>query len=394
MATSRERSTRSDAFVYLDTPEFAWAQDVAGHLEADYDDVAVIEGLEGFGHDRLLAFDADPEVEPDYDHDWNPEAIEIDDTNGLDIVNRNTGEVIAYWHVDYWHGGVPDVPVGGEILLGGNFKDEAERVLPLGGEYPFEIDARLAEGATEGIVEIESEGDRLTLVGQDVGETAIVFQLRADGEVRWETSEEAIAVQVVPELDGEEVDEFYDPHVWVDPVLAGDVIHTIVEGLSEIDPDNAETFEERAEEYGSRFKGVYEGVEDLVADAERTTAVLAGHDAFRYLDHRYGFEIHTPTGVSPKESPSPGAIAETINIVDEAGVGTILYDSFGAPEGEVAPLAETVVKNSSATGVAPLSPAEGTTSEWVEEGWGWVEQMEEINLPLLADALGATSPGS
>lgn len=34
-----------------------------------------------------------------------------------------------------------------------------------------------------------------------------------------------------------------------------------------------------------------------------------------------------------------------------------------------------------------LSPVEGTIEEWAENDWGWVEQMEEVNIPSLEAAL-------
>jgi len=41
----------TDAFVYLDSSEFSWAQDLAATLEDDYDTVAVIDGLAGLEED-------------------------------------------------------------------------------------------------------------------------------------------------------------------------------------------------------------------------------------------------------------------------------------------------------------------------------------------------------
>src|SRR6056297_3609485 len=43
----------TDAFVYLDSPEFAWAQDLAATLEADYDSVAVVDALADVEDDLL-----------------------------------------------------------------------------------------------------------------------------------------------------------------------------------------------------------------------------------------------------------------------------------------------------------------------------------------------------
>ena len=382
----RDIATTS-TFVYLDTPEFSWAQDVASQLRADHEEVTVIDGLEGFGDDRLLVVDTDSGTEPDRDHDWDPHAVEI---GTFDVIDRNTGEVTAYWHVDHWHGDLPEVPVDGDVTLGAAVEDDAERVLPLGDDDPFQLDARLADAAPEGVVEIESRGDEVRLYGLEPGRTLLVFQLVHDGDVLWETDAQAMDVDVVEEVDEAAADEFYDPHVWVDPVLAKDIVDNLVEGLSAVVPEEADTFEDSAAAYKERLDDVHEQFEALEADAELDVAVLAGHDAFAYLEHRYGFELHTPVGVSPNARPSQADIADTIELVDELGIETILYDPFETPDPEeTSPLAETIVENSTATDVAPLTPAEGTTAQWADDDWGWVEQMEEINLPSLRAALKA-----
>ncbi|MEM4780066.1 MAG: metal ABC transporter substrate-binding protein [Halalkalicoccus sp.] len=379
----------TDAFVYLDTPEFAWAQDVAGQLESDYDDVAVIDGMRGL-EDELLPWDGEShddhdhgaegdDHEPDADHEFDPESVEVAE---LDIVDRQTGEVAAYLHGDHWHGGVPDVPLEGTIEVGAVFEDEEGRVLPLGEDEQFQFDAAIAEGAQE-IIEIESRGDHVEMTGREEGRTQVVFELLSDGEVIFDTSVDGLGAEVV-EADGEMAPEFYDPHVWVDPVLASDVVETIAAGIAEVDPDNAETYEENAASYAEELDRIHEEFERIVAEGERDVAVLAGHDSFQYVEHRYGFDLHTPIGASPDESPSSGDIADTIEFVEENDIDVILYDYFESPN-----LAETIVENSSASEIAAVSPAEGTTSEWHEEGWGWVEQMHEVTLPAFAKALGA-----
>ncbi|WP_290813431.1 metal ABC transporter substrate-binding protein, partial [Halovivax sp.] len=176
----------------------------------------------------------------------------------------------------------------------------------------------------------------------------------------------------------------YDPHVWVDPVRAKQVVENIAGGLAEVDPDNEDTFEENAAAYAERLDALDERFRELVDDAERRVGVIAGHDSFQYLEDRYGFELHSPTGVSPDQSPSTNDIADTIDFVNEEGIEVILYDYFEAPD-----LAETIVENSDATEVAAVSPTEGTTEEWNDEGWGYVEQMEEINVPAFEKALGS-----
>ena len=377
----------TDVFIYLDTPEFSWAQDIASQLETDYDDVAVIDGMDGLGG-YLLPIDREVATDPDDEYDFDPDDLEVAE---FDVLDGRTGEVTAYWHVDHWHESVPDVPVDDSVPIDAVFADPEGRVLPLGEDEQFQFDARLADGAPEGVVEIDSHGDHLELHGLEEGRTLLVFELRHDGDVLWDTSDEGMPVDVVEEIDEEAADEFIDPHVWVDPVLAQQVVTNIADGLAEVDPDNADLFEENAAAYTERLEEVDRQFAELLEDASRDFAIFAGHDSYQYVEHRYGFELYTPVGISPDAAESFEDVADMIELVEDHDVDTILYDPFEAPDPDesLPSMVELILEDSSATDAAPLSPAEGTTHEWDENGWGWVEQMEELNLPSLRKALGA-----
>ena len=62
----------------------------------------------------------------------------------------------------------------------------------------------------------------------------------------------------------------------------------------------------------------------------------------------------------------------------------MLYDRFQSPR-----LAESIVENSGATEAVPVTPAGGTTREWNDAGYGYLEQMTEINVPAFERAFGA-----
>ena len=179
-----------------------------------------------------------------------------------------------------------------------------------------------------------------------------------------------------------------DPHVWLDPVLAGEIVETIASGLADADPDNAETYEENAASYTTDLESIDQQFTDLLETADQHVAVFAGHDSFTYLQDRYGFDIHTPVGVSPQEEPSANDISETIELVDSEGIETILYDPFEDPDGAY-PLVETILAESDATDAMPITHLSGTLSTWQDEGWGYLEQMEEINIPAFREVLDA-----
>ena len=285
----------TDAFVYLDSPEFAWAQDVASTLESDYDGVAVVDALAGV-EDDLLAWDHDHGAEGEHD------SAEVDD------------------HSE------------------GDGHDHAEE---------------------DGHDHAEEDGhDHAEEEGHDHAE-------EEDGHEHGGTTQ-------------------YDPHAWVDPVLAGDMVDTIADGLGAADPDNAEAYADNATAYIESLDSVHEAFERIAANATRDVAVLAGHNSFQYLEARYGFRLHSPVGVSPQNEPSGTQIAETVGLVDDEGIDTILYDRFESPR-----LAETIVENSNATQTMAVSPAGGTIAEWNDAGYGYLEQMTEINVPAFEQAFGA-----
>ena len=379
----------SEVFIYLDTPEFAWAQDVVADLEHDYeDDVVVIDGLEGM-NPYLIPFgsDGDSLPEPDHGHEFDPADISQD---LFDFYDLRSNDQLGYWHIDHWHGAVPDVPVDDSVPISAAFRDREERVVPLGPNEAFQFDARLTADAPTNVLEITSHGDSVELVGLETGETEIIFELHHEGDLVYDTAAAPMGVDVVAETDEDGGGEFHDPHVWVDPVLASRVVDIIADGLADIDPENADLYADNAEDYKERLDAVDEQFEELVSNAERDIAVFVAHDSFRYVERRYGFELHTPVGVAPDAAESLEDVSEMIDIVEKHDIDTILYDPFETPgEDDLPTAAEMVIENSSATDAEPLSPAEGTTQEWAERDWGWVEQMEEVNINSLEKALGA-----
>ncbi len=377
----------SSVFIYLDTDEFAWAQEFAAEFERDYDHVTLIDGMDGL-ENQLLEMDTDGDIDREpADHDFDPDQIEI---TGFDLYDQRTGEEVAYWHDNHWHSGVPDVPVGGEIVVAGVFEDADGNVLPLGTDEQFQLDVSYVDEESNAL-EFESRGDQVVLSGAEESQTRIVFELVANDEVVWDTSEDASIVSVVAELEETDAPENADPHVWVDPVISQDIVETIAAELAEADPDNAELYEENAADYLDELEAIDDQLHELTENADRHVAVFAGHDSYQYIERRYDFELHTPAGVSPDEVESTEDISEMIEVVEKHDIETILYDPFETqnPDEDVPDMVEVLLDETDATEYEPLTPLEGNTDEWDDAGYGWVEQMEEINIPSLKRALGA-----
>jgi len=375
----------TSAFFYLDTPEFSWAQDVAAELERDYDDVATYNLLDGLGP-QLIGFDSGALPEFDRGHEYPRESLRLEE---FDIYDLRSDDQLGYWHTGHWHGGVPDVPIDSTVPVGLVIEDDQDRVVPLGDGERYQVDARIAEGEAD-LVEIAAHGRQVELSGIETGRTAVVFEVLEEGEVIYDTANEPAAFEVVEQGDTG-ASEFHDPHVYADPVLGQEMVGGIRDALVELDPENADAYEENAAAYTDRMDEVHEAFESLAEDADRDIAVLAGHDSFQYLERRYDFELRTPVGISPDATESFEDIAGLIEIIEEHDIHTVLYDPFEAPDPEtdVPQMIDVIFENTDVENAEPLTPAEGTTPTWQDDEWGWVEQMVEINVPSLRTALDA-----
>lgn len=175
-----------------------------------------------------------------------------------------------------------------------------------------------------------------------------------------------------------------DPHFWLDPRRAKKAVDTVRSGFAGVDSANADTYTDNADEYRSRLDELDSAFQSALENAARETVLVGGHNAFRYLGQRYGFEVKTLTGLSPDERPTPKDIERAQQIIAEHDLEHVCVDPL---ESQTA--ANQLVEETDAREVLPLTPIPGQTQEWTDKGWGYVEIMENVNLDTLETALDA-----
>ncbi|QLG26365.1 zinc ABC transporter substrate-binding protein [Halorarum halophilum] len=174
-----------------------------------------------------------------------------------------------------------------------------------------------------------------------------------------------------------------DPHFWLDPSRAKQSVRTIARGLSEVDPENESGYVENTDAFVERLDELDGRYRERLDGRTRDTVLVAGHNSFRYLGRRYDFHVEALTGLSPDSPPSPQDVKRAQTVIDEHDVEHVL-----APVFESDRAARQLVEETDATAVLPLTPVPSLTQEWTDEGWGYVEVMEKVNLPSLEEALG------
>ena len=124
-----------------------------------------------------------------------------------------------------------------------------------------------------------------------------------------------------------------DPHGWLDPENAASWLVAIARGLSEIDPDNAETYRTNARM----------GAEELAEMSADITTTLAGldqrsfiayHDAFQYFEDR--FDLHAAGALTPADDTAPGPVraAAIRDLAQQEGIACV-FGEPGSSEGLV-----------------------------------------------------------
>jgi len=364
-----------DAFVYLEADGFQpWAEDAATEIRANYDDVQLINVLEGID---LLEYESDHHDE--YDHDPSDDHGSVAE---LELVDSQSQQVLAQFHFDHWHGAVPTLGPDDARQLEPRFIDSESTVIGLESEtYQLEAEADDSE-----ILSAETDTETVTLEAHGSGETAVTFELWADGDRRFVSEPIAVTVGDEPDSGPEPNHGLVDVKFFSDPVLAQAGIRTIRDGLVELDPDNEAVYDENASEYLEQLDALHEEFRAELADRQHQQVLLAGHDSFNYLGQRYGFEIETPVGLSPDDEPSTRDIAAAVESVEANEITHILWDYFDGDRTAEAIVAEA----ETATETAMVSAAESYLEDWKADGYGdYIGQMREINLPAFKAALGA-----
>lgn len=207
--------------------------------------------------------------------------------------------------------------------------------------------------------------------------------LRLADTVTLLSSQEAEHEHAQEELeDGEKAEHEHgewDPHFWLDPILAQLEVSAITESLIHQFPENQDYFSTNRDQFLSVLAGVHSEYQQGLARCQKKE-VVTSHDAFRYLAARYGFMTHALAGLSPEEEPSPKRMADLANEVWAEGIQYIFFETLVSPK-----IAETLAYE---TGVSTLvfNPIEGITEGEAVNGVDYVALMRS-NLVALRKAL-------
>jgi zinc transport system substrate-binding protein len=170
-----------------------------------------------------------------------------------------------------------------------------------------------------------------------------------------------------------------DPHFWLDPVLAQQMVRTIRDGLSKAQPNDAAYFSGRAQAYIEKLQQLDADYQSRLEHCQQDTVVVS-HSALGYLAARYHFNAQAIAGLSPDSEPSAAKIAEIANLVRQKNIHYILFETLVSPR-----IADTIAQETGAQ-TAVFNPLEGLTHDEQKQGLNYLS-VQRDNLATLRTAL-------
>ena len=116
-----------------------------------------------------------------------------------------------------------------------------------------------------------------------------------------------------------------DPHIWMDPDRASQMVAAIAQGLSELDPEDQSSFAANAQAAQARLKGLKTGGAQALQGP-----FITFHDGFQYFAH--AFSLSAPRAIEEEEGAEISAreLAELIALVRDANVPAVFVEKNGS----------------------------------------------------------------
>jgi manganese/zinc/iron transport system substrate-binding protein len=120
----------------------------------------------------------------------------------------------------------------------------------------------------------------------------------------------------------------FDPHIWFAPGAWRHAARAVAEGLSEADPDHAETFARNLASFEREIERTEAEVQGLIATIPpRSRVLVTSHDAFSYFARAFGLEVASIQGKSTASEATTADIERVAEKVADAKLGAVFIES-------------------------------------------------------------------
>ncbi len=125
----------------------------------------------------------------------------------------------------------------------------------------------------------------------------------------------------------------YDPHTWLDPVLAKETVIHIADEFVKLDPEHEEYYRHNAQSLANDLEALDKTyAQQLAYDNCSVHSSMVSHDAFGYLSERYDLRMHPIAGLSTLDKPSADLLAQLAKLAQDEKMIAILTEGNSVKE--------------------------------------------------------------
>jgi zinc transport system substrate-binding protein len=173
-----------------------------------------------------------------------------------------------------------------------------------------------------------------------------------------------------------------DPHIWLNPDNAVQMIENIFAAISQKDPENHDFYRNNADEYIQKLRNLDENFRYAIENAERDTVVFGGRFAYIYFLAHYDLDYITAyDSCAAHAEPGAAQIARVKNFIRANNIPVIYHEELSNPR-----IARSIALE---TGIEYMqfSTAHNITKQEFDDGVTFLDIMR-ANLENLKKGLG------
>ncbi len=125
----------------------------------------------------------------------------------------------------------------------------------------------------------------------------------------------------------------HNPHLWMDPVLAGLYVGKVARALSLMDPPHGAAYRRNAAAYQQRLVALQNEIAKAIATVPRQRrTMIVFHNAWQYYNDRFGIRTVGVIEVSPGQEPNPAYIGGLVDLARKYNVRAVFSEPEYSPK--------------------------------------------------------------
>ncbi len=173
----------------------------------------------------------------------------------------------------------------------------------------------------------------------------------------------------------------YDPHIWMDPLRAAQMVQTICDALSALDGDNAQLYQDNAQVAIEHLNDLYHTWSDIFLPLDGPY-LITFHDGFAYMADAFHFKILRSIEEEEGSEISAKEMAELTQLIRDYELPAIFTEVNGSDASAQALARETGVE------VATLSMVMSGEESGIYPYLSAIDQ----NMAVIMEAMEVTVP--